>query len=484
LRRSSSQPAPPIRLHVESIDLEGHGVAHHEGKVVFVRGGLPGETVLASVVRRKPRFEVAEVVAVERESSSRVRPRCPHFGVCGGCATQHIDPRAQVSFKQRALEDTLWHLGRVRPEMVLPPIEGPAWNYRFRARLTVRHVAKKGGVLVGFHERGSSFVADMTECHTMPAFISDLLVPLRELVGGMTIRERLPQIEVAVGDREAGERLGPTQADGAGPDGRAADAAAERAVVALVFRVLDPPTVEDLEALRAFGAAHRVEIWLQPKGPETAWLLADTRGNTAGPTSALAYLLPEFGLRIPFLPSEFTQVNFAVNQQLLSRAVRMLQPGPDDRVVDLFCGLGNFTLPLATRARRVLGIEGAPALVARARRNAVLNQDRLVGKADDPEGVEFRSANLFEFDAAAWEALGRVDRLLIDPPRDGALAVAQALASAPNRPGRVVYVSCNPATLARDLGLLVNTGGYRLTHAGVVNMFPQTSHVESIAVLE
>jgi len=448
-------------------------VAHHEGKVVFVRGGLPGETVLAAVVRRKPRFEVAEVVTVERESSSRVRPRCPHFGMCGGCATQHIDARAQVAFKQRALEDTLWHVGRVRPETVMAPIEGPSWGYRFRARLTARYVAKKGGVLVGFHERGSSFVADMSECHTMPAFVSDLLLPLRRLVESLSIRERMPQIEVAVGDPD--DSRPPAGADGLG--GR-------RALVALVFRVLDPPTAEDLAALGEFGAAWAVEIWLQPKGPETAWLLCDSAGATSAPTSALAYSLPEFGLRIPFLPSEFTQVNFAVNQQLLSRAVRILDPGPDDRVVDLFCGLGNFTLPLATRARRVLGIEGAPALVARARRNAALNQSRLLGREGDPEGVEFRSANLFDFDAGSWQALGRVDRLLIDPPRDGALAVAQALAASPDRPGRVVYVSCNPATLARDLGVLVNTGGWRLTHAGVVNMFPHTSHVESMAVLE
>ena len=479
MRRSPVPPAPPIHLHVESLDLEGNGVAHHEGKVVFVRGGLPGESVLATVVRRKPRFDVAEVVAVQRESSSRVTARCPHFGVCGGCATQHVDARAQVAFKQRALEDTLWHLGRVKPETMLPPIEGPAWGYRFRARLTVRHVAKKGGILVGFHERGSSFVADMTECHTMPSFVSDLLVPLRRLVEGLTLRERLPQIEVAVGDR-VGETPG---APSAGAEAGGAGARAN-ALVALVFRVLDPPTSEDLRALAAFGAARGVEVWLQPKGPETIWLLCDAKGSTVSPRSALAYTLPEFGLRIPFLPSEFTQVNFAVNQQLLARAVRLLDVAPEDHVVDLFCGLGNFTLPLATRARRVLGIEGSPALLARARQNAELNQARLLGRAGDPEGVTFRPANLFEFDTAAWQALGRVDKLLIDPPRDGALAVAQVLATTPDRPGQVVYVSCNPATLARDVGLLVNTGGWRLKHAGVVNMFPHTSHVESIVLLE
>ncbi len=468
-------------MQIESLDLEGNGVAHHEGKVFFVRGGLPGEEVQAVVTRRKPRFEVADVVSVQRESSSRVRPRCPHFGVCGGCATQHVDARAQVAFKQRSLEDTLWHLGRVRAETVLAPIEGPTWGYRFRARLTVRHVPKKGGVLVGFHERGSSFVADMSECHTMPSYVSDLLLPLRRLTEALSIRDRMPQVEVAVGDREsladpAGAPHSVDPVEAAGPHGRH--------VVALVFRVLDPPTAADLEALRVFAGAHQVEVWLQPKGPDTVHLLSDESGNSDAPSSRLAYSLPEFGLRFPFFPSEFTQVNFAVNRQMLARAVRLLDPRPDDRVVDLFCGLGNFTLPLATRARRVLGIEGAPALVARARRNAELNQAVLLGEAGDPKGVEFRSANLFEISTESWQSLGRVDKLLIDPPRDGALSVAQVLATAQDRPKRVVYVSCNPATLARDVGLMVNTGGWKLTFAGVVNMFPHTAHVESMAVLE
>jgi 23S rRNA (uracil1939-C5)-methyltransferase len=461
----STRAAPEVlALEVESLDLDGNGVAHHDGKVVFVRGGLPGESVHAAILRRKPRYDLAEVVAVHRESSSRVNPRCPHFGVCGGCATQHVDARAQVAFKQRVLEDTLQHLGRVRPETVLPPIEGPAWGYRYRARLTVRDVPKKGGVLVGFHERGSSYVAEMRECHTMPTFVSDLLLPLRALVAALSIRTRLPQVEVAVGDW---------------PD----------RLVALVFRVLEPPTDADLDRLCDFAATHQAEVWLQPKGPETVRLLCDTQGNRQAPVSGLGYRLDEFGLRFPFAPTDFTQVNFAINRQLVSRAVRLLDPALDHRVVDLFCGLGNFTLPFATRSTRVLGIEGAATLVEQARRNAGRNRHVLRGAAGSPDGVEFRVANLFTMDADGWRDLGQVDRLLIDPPRDGALAVTQALvAAAPpgsaGRPGRIVYVSCNPATLARDVGLLVHSGGWRLTQAGVVNMFPHTAHVESIAVLE
>ncbi|MGE0798293.1 MAG: 23S rRNA (uracil(1939)-C(5))-methyltransferase RlmD [Lautropia sp.] len=462
-KRAAAPAADPVPLAIESLDLEGHGIAHHDGKVVFVRGGLPGERVQAAIVRSKPRFDVAEVVAIDAPSCSRVVPACPHFGVCGGCATQHVEPRAQVAFKQRVLEETLRHLGRVEPEQVLPPIEGPAWGYRHRARLTVRDVAKKGGVLVGFHERGSSFVADMGECRVLPPAVSALLLPLRRLAEALSIRQRLPQVEVAIGDRDTPPRQ----------------------PVALVFRVLEPPSGTDLERLREFAAEHALEVWLQPRGPDSIELLASgiTPAAAVRGGSALAYTLPEFGLTIPFAPTEFTQVNAAINRQLVAHAVRLLAPDEHDRVVDLFCGLGNFTLPLATRARRVVGIEGAPALVARARENALRNQAALRAPPG-PDGVEFGVDDLFAFDADAWQRLGRVDRLLIDPPRDGAVAVARVLADSGARPQRIVYVSCNPATLARDLNILVNDGGWRLRAAGVINMFPQTAHVESIVLLE
>ena len=434
------------RFRIDSLDLEANGVARSDGKVTFVRGALPGETVLARVVRRKPRFDFAQLETIERESVLRTAPRCPHFGTCGGCSMQHVEARAQVSIKQRALEDTLRHVGGVGAETMLPPIVGPAFGYRYRARLSVRHVPRKGGVLVGFHERGSSYVADMRECHVLPPEVSALLLPLRELVAGLTIRDRMPQVEVAQGDT----------------------------VLALVLRVLEPLADVDRERLRAFGERHRVELWLQPRGPDSIEPFWTPGGGTA---SALRYSLPEFGVSMPLRPTYFTQVNHAINATLVGRAVRLLDPRRGERVADLFCGLGNFTLPLATRAAEVVGVEGSETLVGRARDNARANG---LG-----ERTAFRVANLFELTPQRWDALGPFDRVLVDPPREGALAVAQVLSrpGAP-RPRRLVYVSCNPATLARDAAVLVHEGGWALRAAGVVNMFPHTSHVESIAVLE
>ena len=327
-------------LKVESLDLEGQGVAHDgQGKVVFIEGALPGETVQVQVNRRKNQWEQATLTALQRESSQRVRPACPHFGLhagaCGGCKMQHLHPAAQVAVKQRALEDNLWHLGKVRPEVVLRPIEGPAWGYRDRARLSVRHVVKKGTVLVGFHERKSSFIADMHSCAVLPPRVSALLLPLRSLVMAMQARDRLPQIEVAAGDQ----------------------------VLALVLRHLEPLSDADLQRLRDFGVAHDVQWWLQPKGPETVQRL-DEGGE------GLAYTLPEFGLTMPFKPTDFTQVNPHINNILVGRALRLLGAAAHERVIDWFCGLGNFSLPLATQAREVLGIEGSETLVQRAAANA------------------------------------------------------------------------------------------------------------------
>ncbi len=444
-------------LEIDALDLEGQGVARRpDGKVVFVEGALPGERVQVQVTRRKAQWEQAVATAIARPSAQRVAPACPHFGLhagaCGGCKMQHLHPAAQVAVKQRVLEDQMRHLAKVRPERVLRPIEGPAWGYRQRARLSVRHVPKKGGVLVGFHERKSSYVADMTSCRVLAPSVGTLLVPLRALVASMDARDRLPQIEVAVGETAGGT------------------------VTALVLRHLEPLGERDVARLRAFAREHGVQWWLQPSGPDSARRLDDGGAE-------LAYALPEFGVVMPFRPTDFTQVNHAVNRVLVQRALRLLDPRPDERVIDWFCGLGNFTLPLATRSREVLGVEGSAALLERAGTNAVRN-----GLA---ARTRFEARNLFEIDAAALAAFGTAERWLVDPPREGAFALVKALVELQAQPPagwapprRIVYVSCNPATLARDAGLLVHQGGWRPSAAGVVNMFPHTAHVESIAVFD
>ena len=444
-------------LTVDSLDLEAQGVARNaDGKVVFIEGALPGEQVQVSVGRSKNAWEQGTMTAMRRESAQRVRPGCPHFGLhagaCGGCKMQHLHAGAQVAVKQRVLEDNLQHLAKLRPEQLLRPIEGPTWGYRYRARLSVRWVAKKGVVLVGFHERKSRYVADMQVCPVLPAKISQMLMPLRSLIAGMDQRDRLPQIELAIGERSEG------------------------LVIALVLRHLEPVSSADADRLRHFGAEHGVQWWLQPKGPDTVHLL-----DEGGPE--LAYSLPEFGITMPFKPTDFTQVNHAINTVLVGRALRLLAPTRSERVIDWFCGLGNFTLPIATRAREVLGIEGSETLVQRSRVNALRN-----GLADR---ATFAARNLFELSADDLVGFGGAEKWLIDPPREGAFALAKALAdlhAAPRAdwapPRRIVYVSCNPATLARDAGLLVHQAGYRCAAAGAVNMFPHTAHVESMAVFE
>jgi len=427
-------------LYIESLDQEGRGVARRDGKAVFVEGALPGEIVTASVYRKKPNYEVATLGKVLQPSAMRVEPQCPHFGSCGGCSLQHLDARAQVAVKQRVLEDSLWHIGRVRPDQMLPAIHGPAWGYRHRARFTVRHVPKKGGALVGFHEKKSSYVADMDSCEVMPPRMSALIRPLRDLVSKLSIRSRLPQIEVALG----------AEAD------------------VLVLRVLEPLLPPDVQALREFADRHGVRLYLQPGGPDSV-----------GPISAadetdLYYALPEFDLRIYFAPTDFTQVNHAVNGVLVRRALTLLDPQPGERVADFFCGVGNFTLAIARRGATVVGVEDSAELVRRATRNAEAN-----GLAASTSFIE---RDLYRAAGDPLAGLGRFDRMLVDPPRDGAVELVRSLPE--EGPQRLVYVSCNPGTLARDAAVLTQSKGYRLSAAGVVNMFPHTSHVESIALFE
>ena len=475
---------PPDWLAVESLDLDAQGIAHRpDGKVVFIDGALPFELVSANTYRKKSNWELASLLEIHRESPQRVRPGCPHFGLhagaCGGCKMQHLHVGAQVAVKQRVLEDNLWHLGKVKPEMLLRPIEGPAWGYRYRARLSVRHVIKKGTVLVGFHERKSRYVADMQVCKVLPPHVSALLMPLRALIASMQACDTVAQLELACGD----------------------------SVTALVLRHLEPLSDGDVALLRAFAATHGVQWWLQSKGPDTVRLL-DEGG------AQLSYALPDCGITMPFKPTDFTQVNPHINRVLVSRALRLLDVQKTERVIDWCCGLGNFTLPLATQAREVLGIEGSETLVARSRENYEKN------KLSAPHGralaaTQFVARDLFEMTPEMLMLDGSADKWLVDPPRDGAFALFKALAELNERelglpppgaedgtdtppavlepkpsslgwtpPQRIVYVSCNPGTLARDAGLLVHRAGYRCVAAGMVNMFPHTAHVESMAVFE
>ena len=448
-------------LLIESMDLDAQGVAHREdGKVVFVEGALPFEAVRANIHRKKNNWEQGSLLEVVRESSQRVRPDCPHFGLhagaCGGCKMQHLDASAQVAVKQRAMEDNLWHLGKVKPCNILRPIYGPAWGYRYRARLSVRDVLKKSTVLVGFHERKSRYVADMQTCPVLPPHVNALLMPLRTLIESLQARATCPQIELACGDQ----------------------------VTALVLRHLEPLSLGDMELLKLFAIKHQVQWWLQPKGPDSVTLL---EGQSQ---AQLAYALPEFDVTMPFKPTDFTQVNPHINRVLVTRALRLLDAQSHERIIDWFCGLGNFTLPIATMAGQVLGIEGSEALVIRARENLVWNQSQ--GKATFA-ATQFAARNLFEMTPEFLVADGSADKWLVDPPREGAFALVQALAALHQQPElrqgwkppkRIVYVSCNPSTLARDAGLLVNVAGYVCSSAGAVNMFPHTAHVESMAVFD
>jgi 23S rRNA (uracil1939-C5)-methyltransferase len=423
---------------IESLDREGRGVAHVEGKTIFVDGAVTGEEVEYASYRKKPSWELAQLLRVERESASRVAPRCAFFGTCGGCSMQHVDEATQVAAKQRVLEDALWHVGRVRAESMLRPLHGLAWGYRHRARLSARFVEKKGGSLVGFRERKSTYVTDMTSCEVLPPRVSGLIRPLRALIDSLAMRERIPQIEVAVGE----------------------------ALTVLVLRVLEAVSAEDGERLKRFADDHAVQLWLQPAGLDSArpfWPLE---------AQQLHYTLPQYGMRIAFGPTDFTQVNHAVNRLLVSRALGLLDPEPGESIIDFFCGLGNFTLPIASSGAEVLGVEGSAALLAKAQANAAANG---LG-----ERCRFAMANLFEAEECA--RLPACDKALLDPPREGAIELVKSFEQKP--PARIVYVACDPATLARDAGVLVNAIGYRLEAAGVLNMFPHTSHVESIAVFE
>jgi 23S rRNA (uracil1939-C5)-methyltransferase len=427
----------PFEARVVDLSHDGRGVAKQDGKTVFIADALAGELVIARRVSRRRSHDDAVLVEVLEPAAARVVPRCPHFGTCGGCTLQHLSPGAQLEAKDASLHDSLQRIGHVEAEARWTPIPSPPWGYRRRARLGARKVDKKGRVLVGFRERRAPLVAEMDSCDVLAGGIGALVPALAELIGGLGIARRVPQIEVAVGDDRS----------------------------ALAFRVLETPSAADLLRLERFGAEYAVDIWLQPGGLDT---LRPLREGTPRPT----YRLAEFGLEFAFLPSDFIQVNAVVNALAVQRAVELLEPARGDRIVDLFCGLGNFSLALASRGAVVRGVEGDPALVERARENAARN-----GLA-----ASFHVANLFQDCRDMPWAREPCESLLLDPPRTGAEASIHLVPVL--QPGRIVYISCHPGTLARDAGILVHEFGYRLRGAGVMDMFPHTSHVESIALFQ
>ncbi len=436
--RKKRLPEEAVRASVESLSHDGRGVARINGKTVFIDGALPGEEVMCRYRACRKDYDEARVDEVLVAAAERVAPRCAHFGVCGGCSLQHMDPGRQILAKQEVLLENLRRIGGVEPQTVLPPLTGPHWGYRTKARLGVRYVVRKSRVLVGFREQRSSYVADIARCEILHHSVSNLMPALAGLIEGLTVCRRIPQIEVAVGE----------------------------GVTALVFRHLDPLSVNDREALHAFGESRNICIYLQPGGQDSVHALWP-------PDPVLEYHLPDQGVAIQFQPGDFTQVNPVMNRKMVHRVLELLDPRPGERVLDLFCGLGNFTLPIARYADSVTGIEGDRGLVERARQN---------GRRNGSANTEFHVADLEEFSSELEWMQKPCDKVLLDPPRSGAANVVAGLRAL--AADRIVYVSCHPGSLARDAGLLVNEQGYLLASAGVMDMFPHTAHVESIALFE
>ncbi len=438
-RRRRRSPPIEMTVSIESMTNDSRGVAHHDGKAVFVDGALPGEVVLCQTTKRTSKFDEAKVLEVLEASDDRVQPRCSAAGVCGGCSLQHMNDASQIYAKQAVLLDNLKQIGKVEPELVLPPLQGDHWNYRRKARLGVKLVPKKGGVLVGFREKQSGYLAVMDSCEVLDQRFAQLILPLRELIGNISIAKRIPQIEIAAGDEQG----------------------------ILVFRHLEPLSDSDQELLKEFGRQHDLSIMLQPGGSDSIVALYPET------IALLEYRLDEWDVSIRFRPTDFTQVNAGINKLMIAKAIELLAPEENDEVLDLFCGIGNFTLPLARKTHHVTGIEADPVLIQMARENA---------KNNNIANADFITADLYDTPLDGSWLHRKWGRILLDPPRSGAIEVIERLPEL--KPKRIVYVSCNPATLARDSGVLVNEHGYRLMAAGVMDMFPHTKHVESIAVFE
>ena len=434
--RKKRMPPPVSDVTIESLGHDGRGVTHLDGKAVFIDGALPGEVVSFEYLTTRKKFDEGRVLEVQQASPDRVEPGCQYFGLCGSCSLQHMGATAQILAKQQVLLDNLKHIGNVEPQAVLTPLTGPVWGYRTKARLGAKFVIKKDRLLVGFREKRNPYVADLSRCEVLHPSVGERFQELIEVIGALEAKARIPQIEVSVSED----------------------------TTALVFRHLDPLCESDLDTLKQFAIDQDIHVYLQPGGPDTIFPFWPEQ-------SILSYHLPEQDIEIRFQPTDFTQVNTDINQQMVRRVLEMLELDQQDRVLDLFCGLGNFTLPMARLAGTVTGVEGDAGLVSRARENAVLN---------NIENVSFHAADLAaDAPDVAW-AGGNYNKVLLDPPRCGAAEVMNTLGNI--RPQQIVYVSCHPGSLARDAGTLVNEMGYKLRSAGVMDMFPHTAHVESIAL--
>ncbi len=440
-QRSRKKPLPttPIKVSITSLAHDGRGVAHVDGKVVFIDEALPGEEVEFLYTEIRKDYAEGKVINLLSRAEDRVDALCAHYGVCGGCSFQHVEGNAQIRIKQALLVEQFKRIGKVDIPQLWEPLQGPHWGYRRKARMGVKYVAKKNRVLVGFRERRHPYLTEIDSCIVMHPMVGTKLTALGDMIAGLTIREKIPQIEVAIGDEQC----------------------------VLAVRVLEPPTDADIERMRAFAHEHQLSICLQPKGPDTIMPLPGE------PEIIPTYALPDVGIEFKFRPAMFTQVNYEINRQLINRVIATLDLNENDQVLDLFCGLGNFTLPMAKFAGRVVGIEGDQPLVNHAKSNAVHN---------NIDNAEFYAADLSKDISDYPWANRKYNKILLDPSRAGASEVLVHFKKW--QPELIVYVSCNPSTLARDAGILVNDLGYKLIKAGVMDMFPQTGHVESIAVFE
>lgn len=456
-RKSRKFPTEPVKTTIDSLSHDGRGVAHIEDKAVFIDGALPGEEVSFVYTGKRKSYDEGKVEEVLTTSPDRVEPGCKHFGICGGCSLQHLDPEKQLVAKQDILLENLSRIGKVQPDKILPPVTGLHWGYRRKARLGVKYVRKKERVLVGFREKRNPFLADISQCEVLHPSVGKRIDELANLIGSMEAFDRIAQIEVAVSDN----------------------------ITALVFRNLDPLSGKDHKALTDFAAAssatcsehHQIYLYLQPGGPDSVQLIWPEHINGENSDDsrqpALRYRLDKYDANLWFEPTDFTQVNSEINQKMIDLALELLELNKTDRVLDLFCGIGNFSLALARKAATVVAVEGDAKMVQRARMNATANQI---------ENIQFYFGNLYEQQLKPEWAVQQYDKILLDPPRSGALEILNLISDL--NPERIVYISCHPGSLARDADELVNKYGYRLVNAGVMDMFPHTAHVESIALFK